>query len=47
MINNIRLQARKIKYQLDKSKSDINQSYFNTSYITEYNDNTTNCSKGE
>ena len=47
MTNNGRIRAYKTKAQLNYTNIAINLIYFNTSFITEYNDTNNSCSKGK
>lgn len=47
MTNNGRIRAYKTKVQLNYTNIAINLNYFNTSFITEYNDTDNSCSKGK
>ena len=47
MINNVRIRARKNRLELDYANIDIDPKYFDTTYITSYQDTADNYSKGK
>ena len=47
MINNSRIRTRERKLELDYANIDIDHKYFDTSYITSYQDTADNHSKGK